>query len=220
MPTSPSSIQRGRRYHLREGHRRPAPADQGDQAPSGRHRAGHPDEHDQRDQGQDPVQVPADRLQPDQRTGGQGDLREGRPGPGTDQPGRWTRRTTRGLRLEDYKQLLDGIGKVKIMAPQIDCLSPIGENLIRKGLKNVLIEIKPEFYAPPVTREPKVIRGQPLPGGGRHRLWRGHAVGSAGADPAVREPGATALPAGRLLRHQGHRGAPTGGATAWSRRGG
>ena len=27
------------------------------------------------------------------------------------------------------------------MAPQTDCLSPIGGNLIRKGLKNVLTDI-------------------------------------------------------------------------------
>jgi DNA topoisomerase VI subunit B len=72
--------------------------------------------------------------------------------------------TTRpsNLSLESSKQLLDGIGKVKIMAPQVDCLSPIGENLIRKGLKHVLMEIKPEFYAPPVTREPKVHTGNPF----------------------------------------------------------
>ncbi len=66
------------------------------------------------------------------------------------------------LSLESSKQLLDGIGKVKIMAPQVDCLSPIGENLIRKGLKHMLMEIKPEFYAPPVTREPKVHTGNPF----------------------------------------------------------
>jgi DNA topoisomerase-6 subunit B len=72
--------------------------------------------------------------------------------------------TTRpsNLSLESSKQLLDGIGKVKIMAPQVDCLSPIGENLIRKGLKHVLMDIKPEYYAPPVTREPKVHTGNPF----------------------------------------------------------
>lgn len=66
------------------------------------------------------------------------------------------------LTLESSKQLLDGIGKVKIMAPQVDCLSPIGDNLIRKGLKHVLADVKPEFYAPPVTREPKVHSGNPF----------------------------------------------------------
>jgi DNA topoisomerase-6 subunit B len=66
------------------------------------------------------------------------------------------------LTLESSKQLLEGIGRVKIMAPQADCLSPIGENLIRKGLKHVLMDIKPEFYAPPVSREPKVHTGNPF----------------------------------------------------------
>jgi DNA topoisomerase-6 subunit B len=66
------------------------------------------------------------------------------------------------LTLESSKQLLDGISKVKIMAPQVDCLSPIGGNLIRKGLKHVLVDLKPEFYAPPVSREPKVHTGNPF----------------------------------------------------------
>jgi len=66
------------------------------------------------------------------------------------------------LTLESSKQLLEGIGKVKIMAPQVDCLSPIGGNLIRKGLKHVLMDIRPEFYAPPVSRDPKVHTGNPF----------------------------------------------------------
>jgi DNA topoisomerase-6 subunit B len=48
------------------------------------------------------------------------------------------------------------------MAPQTDCLSPIGELLIRKGLKNVLGDLKPDFYAPPVTRMPAVHAGNPF----------------------------------------------------------
>jgi len=67
-----------------------------------------------------------------------------------------------GLKLDDYKKLLNAIGAVKIMGPPTDCLSPIGENLIRKGLKNVLVEVKPEFYCPPVTRDPKVNAGNPF----------------------------------------------------------
>jgi len=66
------------------------------------------------------------------------------------------------LSLDSSKQLLEGISKVKIMAPQVDCLSPIGESLIRKGLKHVLADVKPEFYAPPVSREPKVHTGNPF----------------------------------------------------------
>lgn len=66
------------------------------------------------------------------------------------------------MTLESCKQLLEGIGKVKIMAPQVDCLSPIGDKLIRKGLKHVLEEVRPEFYAPPVTRDPRVHSGNPF----------------------------------------------------------
>ncbi|MDD1765295.1 MAG: DNA topoisomerase VI subunit B, partial [Methanomassiliicoccales archaeon] len=66
------------------------------------------------------------------------------------------------LTLEQFKQLLAAMSSVKIMAPQTDCLSPIGEVLIRKGLKNVLDESRPEFYAPPVTREPTVYQGNPF----------------------------------------------------------
>ncbi|HSV42402.1 MAG TPA: DNA topoisomerase VI subunit B, partial [Methanomassiliicoccales archaeon] len=67
-----------------------------------------------------------------------------------------------GLTLDDYKKLLAALASVKIMAPQTDCLSPIGDALIKKGLKNVLTEVKPEFYAHPVTRDPKVHAGNPF----------------------------------------------------------
>lgn len=66
------------------------------------------------------------------------------------------------LGLEEQKRLLAAIAAVKIMAPPTDCLSPIGANLIKKGLRNVLDEIRPEFYAPPVTRDPKVHSGNPF----------------------------------------------------------
>ena len=66
------------------------------------------------------------------------------------------------LNLEEQKRLLAAIAAVKIMAPPTDCLSPIGANLIKKGLRNVLDEVRPEFYAPPVTRDPKVHSGNPF----------------------------------------------------------
>ena len=66
------------------------------------------------------------------------------------------------LSLEEAGAILEAIKKVKIMAPETDCLSPIGETLIRKGLKNVLGGLKAEFYAPPITREPKVFAGNPF----------------------------------------------------------
>jgi DNA topoisomerase-6 subunit B len=69
---------------------------------------------------------------------------------------------TAQLGLEQYKALLGAMQSVKYIQPQTDCLSPIGEALIRKGLKNVLEEVKPEFYAPPVTRSPRVFAGNPF----------------------------------------------------------
>ncbi|MCX6650422.1 MAG: DNA topoisomerase VI subunit B [Methanomassiliicoccales archaeon] len=66
------------------------------------------------------------------------------------------------LNLDDHKRLLQAIGEVKIMAPPTDCLSPIGPHLIKKGLRNVLDEVRPEFYAQPVTRDPKVHSGNPF----------------------------------------------------------
>jgi DNA topoisomerase-6 subunit B len=66
------------------------------------------------------------------------------------------------LTLEQAGSILEAIKKVKIMAPETDCLSPIGETLIRKGLKNVLGDVRADFYAPPITREPKVFAGNPF----------------------------------------------------------
>ena len=66
------------------------------------------------------------------------------------------------LTIEEAKRLMEAFNKVKLMAPPTDCLSPIGENLIKKGLKNVLGSLKPGFYARPVTREPKVYGGNPF----------------------------------------------------------
>ena len=66
------------------------------------------------------------------------------------------------LTLDEARRILEVVKKIKIMAPPTDCLSPIGERLIKKGLKNVLGGLKPEFYCPPVTREPNVYTGNPF----------------------------------------------------------
>jgi DNA topoisomerase-6 subunit B len=66
------------------------------------------------------------------------------------------------LKLDDAKRMIEAIKEVRIMAPPTDCLSPIGELLIKKGLKNVLDEMRPDFYSPPVTREPSVYSGNPF----------------------------------------------------------
>lgn len=71
-------------------------------------------------------------------------------------------RVPKRLTLDEAKRILSVVNEVKIMSPPTDCLSPIGERLIKKGLKNVLGGLKPEFYCPPVTREPSVFSGNPF----------------------------------------------------------
>lgn len=71
-------------------------------------------------------------------------------------------RKPKTLGLEEAKALHEAMQKAKLMAPPTDCLSPIGERLIKKGLKNVLGILRPEFYAPPVTRDPAVYSGNPF----------------------------------------------------------
>ncbi|OPY20087.1 MAG: Type 2 DNA topoisomerase 6 subunit B [Methanomethylovorans sp. PtaU1.Bin093] len=56
------------------------------------------------------------------------------------------------------KKLLEAFGKVKIMAPPTDCLSPIGDNLIYKGLEK---EFNVDFIAT-TSRTPSVYSGNPF----------------------------------------------------------
>lgn len=56
------------------------------------------------------------------------------------------------------EKLLQGIQKTKIIAPPTDCLSPIGEGLLEKGLRK---EIRAEFYCA-ASRAPSVYRGNPF----------------------------------------------------------
>ena len=66
------------------------------------------------------------------------------------------------LTRDEAIAILDAITKVKIMAPPTDCLSPIGDTLIKKGLMHVLDGLRPEYYATPVTRSPKAVNGNPF----------------------------------------------------------
>ena len=61
--------------------------------------------------------------------------------------------------LDEAKALLDSFRKVKLLAPPTDCLSPIGEVLVRKGLKKELPDT--EFIAT-VTRPANVYSGRPF----------------------------------------------------------
>ncbi|MCD4666311.1 DNA topoisomerase VI subunit B [archaeon] len=59
---------------------------------------------------------------------------------------------------QEIENLMKAIKNTKIMAPPTDCVTPIGEDLIVKGLKK---EIDADFYAA-VTRPPSVYRGNPF----------------------------------------------------------
>ncbi len=64
-------------------------------------------------------------------------------------------------RLE-AKRLLHGFTLTKLMAPPTDCLSPIGELLIKKGLRSVLERTRAEYYTQPTSRPPSVFAGTPF----------------------------------------------------------
>lgn len=56
------------------------------------------------------------------------------------------------------EKLIEAIRNTKIMSPPTDCISPIGAELLEKGLKK---EINAEFYTS-VSRPPAVYRGNPF----------------------------------------------------------
>ena len=62
------------------------------------------------------------------------------------------------IKRQQAEDILKAMKKVKIMAPPTDCISPIGEDQLLKGLKK---EINAEFYTS-VTRTPAVYRGNPF----------------------------------------------------------
>jgi len=62
---------------------------------------------------------------------------------------------------QEFLQLHQAFKKVKIMAPSTDCLSPIGETLIKRSLKHETQEISPEFIITS-SRPPAVYSGSPF----------------------------------------------------------
>ena len=63
---------------------------------------------------------------------------------------------------EALERLLGAMHAVPLVPPSAESLSPIGPTLIKRGLRNVLDETRPEFYAPPLSRPPKVRGGFPF----------------------------------------------------------
>ena len=62
------------------------------------------------------------------------------------------------LNRDQADRLISAIRDTKIISPPTDCISPIGEDLLQKGLKK---EINAEFYCA-ITRSPSVYRGNPF----------------------------------------------------------
>ncbi len=62
------------------------------------------------------------------------------------------------INRDQARKLLDAFSRVKIMAPPTDCLSPISEDLIYKGLEK---EFSVDFIAT-TTRSPSVFSGNPF----------------------------------------------------------
>lgn len=69
-----------------------------------------------------------------------------------------TKSWVKSVELEEAEEIHNAIQEVDIMAPSTNCLSKIGEDLILKGMKDVIPA--DEFYA--VTRSPDVYRGNPF----------------------------------------------------------
>jgi len=64
----------------------------------------------------------------------------------------------RDITRELAEKLINGISKTKIIAPSTDCISPIGGELLEKGLKK---EVEAEFYCS-TSRPASVYRGNPF----------------------------------------------------------
>ena len=62
---------------------------------------------------------------------------------------------------EQFLALHKAFQEIKIMAPSMDCLSPIGETLIKRSLKHETKEISPEFIIT-ASRPPSVYSGNPF----------------------------------------------------------
>ena len=64
----------------------------------------------------------------------------------------------KNITRDDAEKLIKGIAETDINKPPIDCISPIGEELMQKGLKK---ELEAEFYCS-VSRPARVYRGNPF----------------------------------------------------------
>jgi len=67
----------------------------------------------------------------------------------------------KNMTRDQFLTLHKAFKNIKIMAPSTDCLSPIGETLVKRSLKNETKEISPEFIFT-ASRPPSVYTGNPF----------------------------------------------------------
>ena len=67
-------------------------------------------------------------------------------------------RQPRRIRAEEAQLIVDSFQKVKVLNPPTDCLSPIEDLLIKKGLSKAI----DSRFASTATREPQVTQGNPF----------------------------------------------------------
>ncbi|VVB80872.1 Type 2 DNA topoisomerase 6 subunit B [uncultured archaeon] len=75
-----------------------------------------------------------------------------------DKAGLFTNMKPGELQLPHVEKLVEAIKNTKIIAPSTDCIVPIGEDLLEKGLRK---EVAAEFYTA-VSRSPDVYKGIPF----------------------------------------------------------
>ena len=104
------------------------------------------------------------------------------------------------LEIHYMKKLLDAFNSVKILPPPTDCLSPLGSDFIRRGLKNIYGELQPLYFGKPVQRPVSVHNGNPFSvevgivyGGNLPADEQVRVVRFANKVPLLYQPGACAI---------------------------
>ncbi len=106
-----------------------------------------------------------------------------------------TKQKPQNITRIEAEKLLKAMQSIKIPSPPTDCLSPVGEEAIKQGLKK---ELLPEFVTS-ISRKPKVYRGFPflvevgIAYGGNISLEQAKLYRFANKVPLLYEQGACAL---------------------------
>ncbi len=71
-------------------------------------------------------------------------------------------RSPADLTIREIKKIQSVLKTIKILPPPADCLSPLGEEFIRKGLRNIYDDLHPSFYSKPISRPVSTYNGNPF----------------------------------------------------------